>query len=64
MPPATAIPRVRPIEGFAKAVGQCSAESTAYGKCIFMDYQNVTKDKCLDEFMRLKSCVQAKSKRK
>lgn len=23
-----------------------------------MDYQNVTKDKCLDEFMRLKSCVQ------
>jgi hypothetical protein len=27
-----------------------------YGKCIFADYNNVHKDQCKTEFMRLKDC--------
>lgn len=27
-----------------------------YGKCVFADYNNVTKDKCVTEFMKLKKC--------
>ncbi|KAF8253852.1 hypothetical protein K440DRAFT_512562, partial [Wilcoxina mikolae CBS 423.85] len=49
--------RTRPIEGFAKAVGQCSEQASAYGKCVFRDYNNVSKDKCLTDFLRLKECV-------
>ncbi|KAF2403977.1 hypothetical protein EJ06DRAFT_489017 [Trichodelitschia bisporula] len=52
-------PRTRPIEKFAAAVGKCSLESSAYGKCIFADYQNVRKDKCLTEFLRFKECYMA-----
>ena len=31
-------------------------QSVVYGKCIFADYNNVHKDKCKTEFMRLKDC--------
>lgn len=31
-------------------------QSSAYGQCILQDYQNITKDKCVEEFMRLKDC--------
>jgi hypothetical protein len=31
-------------------------QSAAYGKCIFADYNNVRKDKCLTEFLRFKDC--------
>ncbi|TVY84530.1 hypothetical protein LSUE1_G000614 [Lachnellula suecica] len=48
--------RTSPIEKFAKAVAKCSAESSAYGKCIVVDYNSVHKDKCLTEFLRLKNC--------
>ncbi|KAA8901849.1 hypothetical protein FN846DRAFT_103896 [Sphaerosporella brunnea] len=49
--------RIRPIEHFAKAVGKCTVESNAYGKCIFLDYNNITKGMCQVEFLRLKECV-------
>lgn len=64
--------RTRPIEKFAKATAQCSAEvlyshqcscdmltrlqAAAYGQCIFADYTAVHKDMCVKEFMRLKDC--------
>lgn len=31
-------------------------KSSIYGKCIFADYNNVYKDKCATEFMKLKEC--------
>ena len=31
-------------------------QASAYGKCIVKDYNHVTKDKCLSEFMQLKRC--------
>ncbi|PTB70100.1 hypothetical protein BBK36DRAFT_1189542 [Trichoderma citrinoviride] len=46
----------RPIQKLSKAVAKCSVEATAYGKCIVADYNDVTKDKCAREFMRLKDC--------
>ncbi|KAI1016069.1 hypothetical protein LB504_008961 [Fusarium proliferatum] len=55
--------RARPIQKFAKAVSQCSVEATAYGKCIVADYNAVHKDKCAQEFMRLKDCYLAASKK-
>jgi hypothetical protein len=33
-------------------------KSAAYGKCIVADYNNVQKDKCLQEFLKLKNCYQ------
>ncbi|KAK1639608.1 hypothetical protein BDP81DRAFT_180328 [Colletotrichum phormii] len=48
--------RTRPIQKFAAAVGQCTAETSMYGKCILADYNSVHKDKCLKEFLRLKDC--------
>ncbi|MCJ1390410.1 hypothetical protein MMC18_003269 [Xylographa bjoerkii] len=56
--------RTRPIEKFAAAVARCSAEASTYGKCIVADYNNVHKDKCMTEFLRLKECYVAASKRK
>jgi hypothetical protein len=64
--------RIRPVEKFAAAVAHCSKEvchtlyiqdqslillqCTAYGKCIVADYNNVKKDKCVKEFLRLQEC--------
>ena len=31
-------------------------QSSVYGKCIFADYNNVRKDMCVNEFMKLKEC--------
>ena len=31
-------------------------ESAVYGKCIFADYNNVHKDMCAKEFLKLKEC--------
>lgn len=31
-------------------------QTSAYGKCVVADYNNVTKDRCLTEFMRLQQC--------
>jgi hypothetical protein len=47
---------VRPLEKFAKAAAQCTAEAAAYGKCVVADYNAVQKDMCAKEFMRLKDC--------
>ncbi|KAG8670033.1 hypothetical protein FPOAC2_09375 [Fusarium poae] len=55
--------KTRPIQKFAKAVSQCSGEATSYGKCIIVDYNAVHKDKCVKEFMRLKDCYLAASKK-
>ncbi|KAI5848896.1 hypothetical protein BZA05DRAFT_475213 [Tricharina praecox] len=63
MTPPTAA-RTRPIEPFAKAVAACSVEASAYGKCIFRDYNNVSKDMCLQDFMRLRECVTGKLKKR
>ncbi|KAJ5578357.1 uncharacterized protein N7459_007321 [Penicillium hispanicum] len=55
--------RTRPIEKVAKATALCSAEATAYGKCVVADYNSVHKDMCAKEFMRLKDCFLAASKK-
>ncbi|OCK90862.1 uncharacterized protein K441DRAFT_232683 [Cenococcum geophilum 1.58] len=52
----------RPIEKFASAVAKCSKEGALYGKCIVADYNNVYKDKCLPEFLKLKNCYLLLSK--
>ncbi len=31
-------------------------QASVYGKCIVADYNNVHKDKCISEFLRLKEC--------
>lgn len=33
-----------------------SIQSAEYGKCIVADYNNVKKDKCAKEFMKLQEC--------
>lgn len=33
-----------------------SFQGAAYGKCIVAEYQNVHKDMCAKEFMKLKNC--------
>ncbi|KAJ0424836.1 hypothetical protein BJX62DRAFT_200610 [Aspergillus germanicus] len=55
--------RTRPIEKFAKATSKCAVEAAAYGKCIVADYQGVHKDMCAKEFMKLKDCFLAASKK-
>ncbi|KAF2229705.1 hypothetical protein EV356DRAFT_510275 [Viridothelium virens] len=56
--------RARPIEKFARAVAQCSSQGAAYGKCIAADFNNVKKDKCIDDFLKLKECYMAALKKK
>jgi len=36
-------------------------QSAVYGKCIFADYNNVRKDMCVNEFMKLKECYLVRS---
>lgn len=31
-------------------------QAALYGKCIVADYNSVHKDKCMNEFMKLKDC--------
>ena len=54
MPPSGT--RIRPVEKLATALATCAPESAIYGRCVVADYNNVFKDKCLNEFMRLKDC--------
>ncbi|ORY10802.1 hypothetical protein BCR34DRAFT_601819 [Clohesyomyces aquaticus] len=56
--------RTRPIDKFAGAVAKCSKEGSVYGKCIMADYNNVYKDKCLTEFLKLKECYLAAAKKR
>ncbi|ROT43358.1 hypothetical protein SODALDRAFT_327551 [Sodiomyces alkalinus F11] len=56
-------PRSRPIKKFAVAVSHCSGEASLYGKCIVTDYDGVHKDKCLREFIKLKDCYLAASRK-
>ncbi|KJZ72047.1 hypothetical protein HIM_08608 [Hirsutella minnesotensis 3608] len=49
-------PAQRPIQKFAAAASRCASEATAYGKCVVADYNAVGKDKCLQEFMKLRAC--------
>lgn len=37
-------------------------QSAAYGKCIVADYNNVKKDMCLKEFLRLQECYMVRLK--
>ncbi|KAJ5553811.1 hypothetical protein N7513_003770 [Penicillium frequentans] len=55
--------KTRPVEKIAKAAAQCSVEAAAYGKCVVSDYNSVRKDMCAKEFMRLKDCFLAASKK-
>ncbi|GLA79700.1 hypothetical protein AtubIFM56815_000501 [Aspergillus tubingensis] len=59
--------KTRPIEKFAKAASKCSVETgfqaAAYGKCVVADYNAVQKDMCAKEFMKLKDCFLAASKK-
>ncbi|KAK1146546.1 hypothetical protein N8T08_002976 [Aspergillus melleus] len=55
--------RTRPIEKFAKATSKCSIEAAAYGNCIVADYKSVHKDMCAKEFMKLKDCFLAATKK-
>ncbi|KAK4224947.1 hypothetical protein QBC38DRAFT_369877 [Podospora fimiseda] len=48
--------KTRPIQRFGQAVSKCTAEASVYGKCIVADYNHVYKDKCVNEFMKLKNC--------
>ncbi|KAH0603792.1 uncharacterized protein H6S33_007451 [Morchella sextelata] len=57
-------PRTRPIQKLATAVGKCTTEAAAYGKCVIEDYNDVHRDKCAKAFMALKDCVLAASKKK
>ncbi|TLS23500.1 uncharacterized protein PpBr36_06353 [Pyricularia pennisetigena] len=56
-------PRTRPIQKFAQTVSQCSTEAAVYGKCIVADYNAVHKDKCKQEFIKLKDCYLAAAKK-
>ncbi|KAI1411650.1 hypothetical protein F5Y13DRAFT_190951 [Hypoxylon sp. FL1857] len=38
-------------------------QATVYGKCIVEDYNSVHKDKCVNEFLRLKNCFLKASKK-
>ncbi|KAJ5097465.1 hypothetical protein N7456_008186 [Penicillium angulare] len=55
--------KTRPVEKFAKTTAQCSVEAAAYGKCVVADYSSVHKDMCAKEFLRLKDCFLAASKK-
>ncbi|KAK4101818.1 hypothetical protein N658DRAFT_38867 [Parathielavia hyrcaniae] len=48
--------KTRPIQNFAQAASKCTAEAAIYGQCIVADYNTVYKDKCANEFMKLKNC--------
>ena len=48
--------RIRPVEKLAAALAKCATESAIYGRCVVADFNSVSKDKCLTEFMRLKDC--------
>ncbi|KAF8200759.1 hypothetical protein BJ912DRAFT_580413 [Pholiota molesta] len=51
-------PPMRPIKRLAfHATTTCSAQATAYAKCIVATYTDVTKDICKDEFNLFRSCV-------
>ncbi|KAF2458762.1 hypothetical protein BDY21DRAFT_370934 [Lineolata rhizophorae] len=56
--------KTRPVERIAAAVAKCPHESAAYGKCVLADYNNMSKDKCLAEFLRLKECFTAAMKKR
>ncbi|KAJ5975650.1 hypothetical protein N7481_009357 [Penicillium waksmanii] len=55
--------KTRPVEKFARATAQCSVQAAAYGKCVVTEYSSVHKDMCAKEFMKLKDCVLAASKK-
>lgn len=48
--------KTRPIEKFAAASAKCTTQGAVYGKCVAANYQNVSKDMCVKEFMALKDC--------
>ncbi|KAF2149267.1 hypothetical protein K461DRAFT_281624 [Myriangium duriaei CBS 260.36] len=56
--------RTSPLEKFGQAITKCAAEGAVYGKCVAAEYQNVRKDMCLQEFMKLKNCYLAAAGRK
>ena len=52
----TSAGRTRPIEKLISSLAKCSVESAAYGRCIVADYNNISKDSCLSDFIKLKNC--------
>ncbi|KAL1921270.1 uncharacterized protein VTP21DRAFT_10986 [Calcarisporiella thermophila] len=51
-------PRKRATVVFAKSMGQCSSQATAYGMCVTSKLEEVRKDLCAAEFQAFKNCVQ------
>jgi hypothetical protein len=46
----------KPQETFPRFDGLIISQSSVYGKCIFADYNNVHKNMCATEFLKLKEC--------
>ncbi|PCH43677.1 hypothetical protein WOLCODRAFT_103967 [Wolfiporia cocos MD-104 SS10] len=42
----------------------CSAQASAYGKCILGTYTDIKKDACKDEFVKFGACLREAMKRK
>lgn len=55
LPPRSAQSRYAPFPSPRHAI-LISFQGAAYGKCIVAEYQNVHKDMCAKEFMKLKNC--------
>lgn len=56
--------RKRLRQDLVRSWSQCGVEATAYGKCIAAKpMEDVKKDVCLQEFLKLKDCVINKMKR-
>ncbi|ODV84226.1 hypothetical protein CANARDRAFT_29382 [[Candida] arabinofermentans NRRL YB-2248] len=59
--PATSLHAKKPTRQVTKlmnATMQCSQQSVLYGQCVLKNYENISKDACMAEFMNYKQCVQ------
>ncbi|KAL1930906.1 hypothetical protein VTP01DRAFT_10043 [Rhizomucor pusillus] len=56
--------KAKGVRLLAQGVASCSAQATAYGKCVASRYQDVHKDLCVKEFEAFRQCVQTTLKRK
>lgn len=57
MPSALQKKPVKQVSKLMNATLQCTVLSTAYGNCMMKNYQNVSKDACVQEFLAYKECV-------
>ncbi|KAH9935462.1 uncharacterized protein B0H18DRAFT_413203 [Fomitopsis serialis] len=63
--PSQAAATLTPLRRFAgHATTTCSAQASAYGKCILATYTDVRKDACKEEFAKFGACLRETMKRK